>query len=119
MIRYICDKRYRQKTQKFIKSVVNYLNEHSLSDNCDLALLDNLALTFNSLCECEESILSEGVFSHDRYGQLVASPAIRVKKYCDGQLNELCKALGVSPAARKKLLANADNERSELEEFLG
>ena len=107
-------------TKKFIKTVVDELEQKKmlsdLDEGCILMLADNYNIYLRAMEELNKGSLT---FVSDR-GNISASPLLRIAKDSESIYLQIMKEFGLSPLSRNKLVEdNPDNsELSPLEQFI-
>lgn len=104
------------EVKKYIESVVKSLKEKGLFENVDKLVLDQLAANYQILLDSYKNLNEYGLTKADRYGNIVASPYVAIKKNAEDVIAKITKEIGLSAKSRKAL--NTDNDDFGLEELL-
>lgn len=103
--------------QKYVKCVKKYLKEENLIQKVDDLVLDLLLSDLEYLNKLNAQIERQP-FTQNRYGAKIPNPMMKDKKDLENRILAIVKELGLSPAARKKIMADAEQSKSPLEDFV-
>lgn len=106
-----------EKVEKYINQVVSFLKKQGSWQTVDTLIIDTLAWNYKMLLDCFDVIATQGITSLDRYGHVIPSPVLEVKKTAENQINKCIANLGLSAKSRKQI-SLTDSEQSELEKLL-
>ena len=105
------------EVKAYVNKVVKRLKEKGIYEDTDKMILDSLAANYQILMEAYKELENNGITAVDRYGHIVPSPFLEVKKNAENQCNKIIQNLGLSAKSRKALKTDEDDEL-DLEELL-
>ena len=105
------------EVKAYVNKVVKRLKEKGIYEDTDKMILDSLAANYQIVIEAYKELEENGITSVDRYGHVIPSPFLEVKKNAENQCNKIIQNLGLSAKSRKAL-ASDDGDDLDLEAML-
>ena len=110
-------KKFKKESIKYVKNIKKYIKDNSRYDSIDDSLLTSLEDSYATLLESKAIIDSEGLTTRNRFGDMIAHPAIKIGNDAKVQVNKALEALGVTGKQRFKSNIEVQEEESLLDKF--
>ena len=106
--------------RKFWKDYAGKLEKLGLAREIDIPAFYTMAMTWETIRQCEELIAKEGILVPGARGQeLVKNPAVSVLNAARQQFRLQCQRFGLDPDSREKInIATNDDDDDSFMEFL-
>lgn len=109
-----------KEARKFMKSVIQTLNDSNVVESIDSAALDMLARSYSIYIKANEELESQNLTIINQQGNIVANPIIKIIKDAQISCMQIMTEFGLTAKSRKKLprLDKKEDSESPLDEFV-
>lgn len=119
MAKFKIDSSFEKETKSYMKDVIKKLsNENNEIENDWISSLQMLAENYNTFILSSNQIKFDGITIKDRFGSVVAHPALKIRNDANIQVLKLLIEFGLTKKSAQKVVTIETEEDSPLISFV-